>query len=98
MKAYYVSLRSDDEAGGGIVFAKTAQEARGMYHTWDLDPENWLDVQAHRRPNFDNMENLSKMELMKECWRDGWWFHESNVPDVNEATDQDFYDWYERTF
>lgn len=53
----------------------------------DLDPETWLDVQAHRRPAFDGMENLTKAELWKECWRDGWWFHEYDVPDPDEATD-----------
>lgn len=98
MKAYYVSLRGDEDAGGGIAFANTVQEARKQYYRFDLDPESWLDVQAHRRKTFDGMENLTKAELWKECWRDGWWFHEYDVPDVDTATDEDFYNWYERTF
>lgn len=98
MKAYYVSIRDDDDAGGGITFAHTAQEARGHYHAFDLNPERWIDVQAHRSKHFDGMENLSKAELAKEQWRDGWWFHQSGSPDVDEATDEEFYTWYESVF
>lgn len=98
IKAYYVSLRNDDDAGGGIVFATTAQEARGQYHIYDLDPESRIDVQAHRSKHFDGMEKLTRAELYKECWREGWWFHQTGSPDVEEATDAEFYEWYESVY
>lgn len=95
MKAYYVSIRDDDDQGGFTVFANTVQEARKKV-PGDLVYERWIDVQAHRSKQFDGMENLSKAELAKEQWRDGWiWEYYTNAPDCEEATDEEFYKWYE---
>lgn len=97
MKAYYVSIKYDEDQGGHIVFANTVQEARKKV-PGDLDYESWLDVQAHRDKHFDDMENLTKAELAKEQWRHGWWFFQNDYPDPDEATDKEFIDWYEETF
>lgn len=98
MKAYHVSIRNDEDQGGGIVFAKTAQEARKYYGTFDLDPESWLDVQAHRDKRYDGLEKLPPAELALKQWRDGWRWFFMDYPDVDEATDKEFLEWYEAEF
>lgn len=98
MKAYYLSIRDNDDEGGEIVFANTAQEARKQVYGTDLQFESWIDVQAHRYKNWDGKENLPLIELRKEQWREGWWFHEGGAPDPDEDTDEAFYDWYKKNF
>jgi len=95
MKAYFVSVKDNDDQGGFTVFANTVQEARKKI-PGDLEYDRWIDVQAWRTKQFDNMENLSKAELTKAQWRDGWnWEDYYNMPDCDEATDEDFYKWYD---
>lgn len=98
MKAYHVSIRNDEDQGGGIVFADTAQEARKHYGRFDLDPESWLDVQAHRDKRYDGLEKLSDAELALCQWHDGWRWFFLDYPDPDEATDAEFLKWYENTF
>lgn len=98
MKAYYVSIRNDEDQGGGIAFANTAQAARKQYSAFDLDPESWLDVQAHRDKRYDGMEKLPAAELAIKQWRDGWRWFFMEYPDPDEATDEEFYQWYESAF
>lgn len=98
MKAYYVSIRNDDDAGGGIVFANTVQEARKHYHQFDLDPDSWLDVQAHRNKRYDGLEKLPAAELALKQWRDGWHWFDMDYPNPDEATDEEFHKWYKDNF
>lgn len=98
MKAYYLSIRDDDDQGGKIVFAKTAQEARKQVYGTDLDFESWIDVQAHRYKKWDNKEDLSQLELAREQWREGWWFHAYGCPDADEGTDEEFDKWHKDSF
>ena len=97
MKAYIGGIRSDDDAGNIIVFARTAKEAVKLVLQDEISDgrESYIDVYAKRYSISDDMENLSREELMKEQWRDGWWFSQSDLPDKSESSDQDFYDWYE---
>ena len=97
MKAYIGGIHSNDDTGNIIVFAKTAKEAIKLVLQDQIsaDRESYIDVYAKRYSIFDDMENLSRKELMKEQWRDGWWFSQSNLPDESESSDQDFYEWYE---
>lgn len=97
MKAYYVFVRNDEDQGGGIVFAKTAQEARGHYSRFDLDPESWIDVAAHRSKKWDDMEHLPPEQLALLQWRDGWRWFFMEYPDVDTATDEEFLVWYKET-
>lgn len=94
MKAYYVFVRNDEDQGGGLVFAETVQEARSHYHRFDLDPDRWIDVAAHRNKGFNNLEHLTSLELSRVQWRDGWYFCDMNVPDPDEASDAVFDQWY----
>lgn len=98
MKAYHVDIRNDEDQGGGIVFANTAQEARKQYGRFDLDPESWLDVRAVRDKRYDGLENLPAAELALRQWRDGWRWFFLEYPDVEEATDEEFLAWYKSTF
>lgn len=98
MKAYYVSIRNDEDQGGGIAFAPTAQEARKHYGRFDLDPESWLDVQARRYKEFDGLENLPDAELYCKAWRMGWHWEYMTLPDPDEATDEQFIEWYNNTY
>lgn len=100
MKAYILEMRDDPDAGCEIVFANTAKEAKRQAigkDFYEMSGE-WLELRVRRLKKFDGMERLSKAEIAKECWRDGWWFFESGYPDPDEATDQEFYDWYSATF
>lgn len=96
MKAYMLGLYSDDDQGNEIVFAKTAKEAKK--YNRDLDPDSYIDLFAKRAPEFDGMENMSIKELMKEQWREGWWFHQDGCPSNDESDDEVFYKWYDETF
>lgn len=96
MKAYMLGCYSDPDNGNEIVFAKTAKEARGMNN--DLDPESYIDLYAKRSPEFDDMENATHKQLMKEQWRNGWWFGIGTPPDAETSTDEDFYEWYAEVF
>ncbi len=102
MKAYMGGLYSCDEAGNAIVFAKNAKEAKKKFmgHHYGIADyaENYIDIYAKRAPQFDGMENASNAELMCEQWKQGWWFHQADVPDVETATDEDFYEWYKEHF
>jgi hypothetical protein len=100
MKAYFLSIRDDDmDQGGFTVFANNVQEARKQADSKDLQYERWIDIQAHRSPLYDGMENLSEVELCKLQWREGWnWVDRYDMPDPDEATDDDFYKWYEGNF
>lgn len=99
MKAYITGIRDDDDAGNEIVFAETAKKARSK--VWGTDftafAESYIDIYAHRYPQYDGLEDLSPRELAKTQWRDGWWFHQDDYPDPDEATDEDFYEWYDDT-
>ena len=98
MKAYYLSIRGDDDEGGEIVFANNVQEARKQIYSTDIQFESWIYVQAHRQKLWDGKENLSTRELRKEQWREGWWFHQDGAPDCDEGTDEEFYAWYDKNF
>ena len=102
MKAYMGGLYSSDDEGNAIVFAKNAKEAKskfmGHHHGIADYAESYIDIYAVRAPEFDGMENASDAELMCEQWRQGWWFHQGDVPDVETASDEDFYEWYKENF
>lgn len=93
MKAYILGIKGDDDAGNEIVFAETAKEARKMV---SLTYDSWIDVYARRCKEFDGMENSTPKEMLYKCWKEGWWFHQSPLPD--EATDEEFDKWYEENF
>ncbi|SIS11833.1 hypothetical protein [Williamsia sterculiae] len=100
MKAYKLKMASDPDAGSEIVFATTSREAKKQARGQDFYEMSgdWCDLRVGRAPHYDGMEALSERELRKENWRDGWWFHQYGCPDVDEATDEDFYAWYDSNF
>lgn len=93
MKAYYLSIRNDEDQGGELVFANTVQEARKQINTTDIMYDSWIDVQAHRWKSFDDYEHLPNVELNLLKWKDGWWW-DANYPDPDEATDDEFRAWW----
>lgn len=97
LKAYVLGVNSDDDKGQMIVFANNAKEARQL-ENGQLDPESFIDLFVRRSPAFDDMEKLSQKELMKEQWREGWWFHQNGCPNEEESTDEEFYIWYDQAF
>lgn len=100
MKAYLVGLDSNPDVGDAIVFAKNGRDAKVLAFGLDLTDtrESYIDVTVHRAPTFDGMEKLSERELMKNQWREGWWFHQSGCPFEGDSTDEDFYKWYDDTY
>lgn len=96
MKAYRVSIKDEDDAGAEIVFANTVSEAKKQ--TGDLDYDSWLDIRAVRDKRYDDMENLTPVELALKQWRDGWRFNDMEDPERTEATDAEFIEWYENNF
>ena len=96
MKAYYISIKDDEDQGGHLVWDTTVKNARKRVNESNLDYETWLDVQCYRQKSFDGMEELNEEELMLEKWKQGWWF-DSGEPifdDYKENTDEDFLTWY----
>lgn len=102
MKAYLGGIRSYEDVGNIIVFAKNSKEALKFVRWDDISDyaESYIDIYAKRCPEFDDMEMLSAKEFMKEQWRRGWWFDigKRPVPDCDEALDEEFYQWYAETF
>jgi hypothetical protein len=99
MKAYYLSVKDNDDAGQEIVFANTAKEAKRLVsgNIWD-NLENYLDLRVNRAKKFDGMENLDSAHLALEQWKWGWQWFDMDFPDPDEATDEEFIKWYEESF
>lgn len=99
-KAYLLSIKDNDDAGQAVVFANNAKEAKAQIYGTNLGDtlEEWIDIRVHRDKRYDGMENLSGAQLAKEQWRCGWRWFDMHYPDVEEATDQEFLDWYKNTF
>lgn len=99
MKAYYLSIKGNDDAGMQVVFANTAKEAKKLVSGEVYDNlENYIDLRVNRAKHFDGMENLSKAELALEQWHEGWRYYDLNDPDPDIATDEEFIEWYEDMF
>ena len=102
MKAYYLSVKDEDDAGQAVVFANTAREAKKQVFAHDdlvmaLDG-GWVNLRVNRAKSYDGMENLSEAELALHQWRNGWrWFDWHDMPD-DEATDEEFIKRYEAAF
>lgn len=99
MKAYCLSIKDNEDAGNEIVFAENARAARGKIGDLSDSLEEWIDLRARRAPEYDSMENLTQAQLAFQQWRNGWqWFDEYDMPDPKDATDAEFYKWYESRF
>ncbi len=102
IKAYYLSVKDEDDAGGAIVFAETAKEAKKQVYAHDTLVDalegGWINLLVHRDKSYDGMEKLSPAELALHQWKDGWRWFDLNYPDPDEATDAEFIEWYETTF
>lgn len=100
MKAYYLTIKDDDDAGAAVVFANTAKEAKAKIYGTEVgnSVENWIDIRVNRAKSFDGMENLTDAELALMQWHKGWRYLDMDYPDPDEATDAEFLEWYERNF
>lgn len=102
IKAYYLSIKDNDDAGAVVVFAETAKEAKKHYHLSDdiseAAQEDWTSLVVRREKRYDGMEKLSNAELAMHQWRDGWRWFEQSYPDPDTATDAEFLEWYKNTF
>lgn len=94
MKAYTLRVIDDYDQVQVIVFANTAKEAKKQFNSTGLETEQYIDIRVKRHPEFDNMENLSEIELAKNQWREGWTWYDEDTPDPEETTDEEFYEWY----
>lgn len=97
MKAWYLEVKDSDD-GRFVVFADTRNAARSQADSNDMMYDRWIDIQATRAKKYDGLEKLSKRELDKVLWRDGWEWLEYSAPTPEETTDEQFYEWYDRTF
>lgn len=101
MKAYYLSIKDDDEGVVDVVFANNAKEAKKqVYSSWITDywSGEWIYLRVNRARRYDDMDNLSAAELALQQWKDGWRWLDMDYPDPDESTDEDFYEWYKNTF
>lgn len=102
MKAYYLSIAGDDDAGGAVVFADTVSGAKKQVFKHESLADSlqgeWIYLRARRDKQYDGMENLSEAELALAQWHDGWRWFDMDYPDPNEATDREFLEWYKNTF
>lgn len=74
MKAWKLSNESDDEGRVIIVFAENRGKAMSQGSEDELGTFEWTSLRAVRAKHFDDMENLTSKELMREMWHEGWWF------------------------
>lgn len=102
MKAYCLSIKDNDDAGALVVFADSAKDAKKQYGISDdisiAAQEDWTSLVVRREKRYDDMENLSNAELAMHQWRDGWRWFDVNFPDPDEATNEQFIEWYKNTF
>lgn len=81
------------------MFADTPSMAKAQISSTEIWYEgDWTDIRVRRAKEFDGMESLSAAELALKQWRRGWQWFDLDEPDVDQATDQEFLDWYKRTF
>lgn len=98
MKAYYLST-SDPDDGMAVVFADKPSQAKNQIYGTEIWYEGeWTDIRVRRARNYDGMENLSAAELALKQWHDRWQWFDLDYPDIDTATDQEFLDWYKKTF
>ncbi len=97
MKAYYLSV-TDEDQGQIVVFANTAKEAKKQINEHDFFYDSWIDIRVHRAKRYDGLENLSDAQLALQQWQDGWRWFDMDYPDPDEATDEQFIEWYESNF
>lgn len=102
MKAYYLSIAGDDDAGGAVVFAKTAREAKKQVFNHEALSDSlqgeWIYLRVRRDKRYDGMEDLDAAHLALEQWKDGWRWFDMNYPDPDEATDEEFLTWHKENF
>lgn len=101
MKAYYLSIKDDDEGAMAVVFANNAKEAKKKIYSsdvYDYWSGEWIYLRVNRAKRYDGMENLSEAELALKQWHDGWRWFDMDYPNVDEATDEEFYKWYDSIY
>ncbi len=98
MRAYYLSIKDNDDAGQEIVFANTAKEAKKKIHTLYDDLDNYLDLRVNRAKEYDGMEKLSPAQLAFVQWQNGWRWFDVDYPDPDTATEAEFMEWYDSYF
>lgn len=101
MKAYYLSIKDDDEGVTAVVFADTVKEAKKKVYSSsivDYWSGEWIYLRANRAKEYDGMENLTPAQLAKEQWRNGWRWFDMAYPDLDTATDEEFIKWYDNNF
>lgn len=96
MKAYLLEIKDEDDKGQEIVYADTAQAARKLVYSTELDPDNFIDVRARRYPMLDDMEDAEPAERALKQWRDGWYWWDKATPVPETTSDETFRAWYER--
>lgn len=98
MKAWYLSIKDGEDQGIFVVFADTATRAKSQADGYDLMYDRYVDIRAIRAKKYDGLEGLSRMELEKTLWRDGWQWVDLHFKDPEEATDEEFYEWYKSIY
>jgi hypothetical protein len=99
MKAWYLDINNDPDQGAFIVFANTRNQARGMASSNDLMYDSWLDVQAIRAKQYDDLWDSKRSELALRQWKNGWrWFDVYDMPNDGVATDEEFLEWWHMAF
>ena len=102
MKAYIGGLYSTEDYGNAVVFAENSKEAKKVFigHRYGIADyaESYIDIYVRRAPGFDGMERYSDAELMCEQWKQCWRFDYQDMPDCENATDEDFFEWYKKEF
>lgn len=99
VKAYYASIWDDPDAGGEVVFANTAREAKK--EAWGLDftafCDSYIYLRVNRWKELDGCEKLTEREMALKKWQNGWWWDsdEPSFDDYGEHTDEDFLAWYD---
>lgn len=96
MKAWVLSIKNEDDQGQAIVFAENRTEAKKMLWTTHLEANSWIDIEARRYSNLDDMEKSSEVERSLILWRDGWRWYDYETPEEEETTDDEFREWYMR--
>lgn len=98
MKAWVLSLSNDPDQGQAIVFADKATDAKLKIYETNLDSDGWIYIRANRYEPLDNMESASEIDKSLILWKNGWFWYDYETPPEHETTDDEFKEWYKRTF
>lgn len=93
MKAYNMTIPSNDDLGQEIIWAKNTKEARKKARLSNLyleNAESFSDLSVSRSPEFDDCENMNSIDFAWKQHCEGWEWYEFPKLNNENLTKADF--------